>query len=170
MELKDMVRSIQDFPKPGVLFRDITTVLKEPDGLKRAADALAGTLAGLDFDLIIGPESRGFIFGMPLAYILGKGFVPARKAGKLPAETARAEYGLEYGSAEIEIHRDAIKQGQRVVLVDDLLATGGTAKAVAELLESLGATVVCLAFFIELSDLGGRAHLVGRDVRSVLVY
>ena len=168
--LKDLIRSIPDFPSPGIVFRDITTVLKDPKGLALAMDALEESLQGADFDLVLGPESRGFIFGVPLACRLGKGFVPARKIGKLPAATARKSYALEYGSAEIEIHRDAIQPGQRVVIIDDLLATGGTARATAELAEELGATVVALCFLIELEALAGRSVLDGYRVESVLQY
>ena len=170
MQLKNMIRSIPDFPKPGIVFRDITTLLKDPAGLNLAVDALAETLKALDFDLVVGPESRGFIFGTPLAYSMKKGFVPARKVGKLPAATAKKAYALEYGSAEIEIHKDAVLPGQKVVIVDDLLATGGTALAVADLLTELGAEVVSLCFLIELSDLGGRARLAEYPVQSLLMY
>ena len=171
MELKDMIRNIPDFPSPGIMFRDITTVLKDPVGLAMAVDTMADSLKGMDFDLVLGPESRGFIFGVPLAYKMGKGFVPARKAGKLPGETASKSYDLEYGQAAIEIHKDAIKPGHKIVIVDDLLATGGTAKAVAELVTELGAQVVGMAFLIELAPLGGRDVLAGYDnVKSVLVY
>lgn len=169
MDLKKNVREVPDFPIPGILFRDITTVLNDPEVLKTAVDAMAELLDGVEFDAIIGPESRGFIFGMPLAYKLGKGFVPVRKAGKLPAETVRKEYKLEYGSAIIEIHRDAVTQGKRFVLVDDLLATGGTAKASIDLVKEMGGTVATSIFFIELADLGGR-EVLGGDVRALLVY
>jgi len=153
------------------MFRDITTVLKDPAGLQLAIDAIAESLNGLDFDIVIGPESRGFIFGVPLAYKLKKGFVPARKVGKLPAEVVKKAYALEYGEAEIEIHLDAIKPGSRVVIVDDLLATGGTAKAVADLVTELGAEVVGMSFLIELEQLGGRALLADYDcVKAILVY
>ncbi|MCL2015375.1 MAG: adenine phosphoribosyltransferase [Defluviitaleaceae bacterium] len=171
LELKNMVRNIPDFPTPGVMFRDITTVLKDPKGLVLAVDAIAESLQGIDFDLVLGPESRGFIFGVPLAYKLQKGFVPARKVGKLPAETAKKSYALEYGTAEIEIHRDAISANSKVVIVDDLLATGGTAKAVADLVTELGAKVVAMSFLIELEQLKGRKTLADyENVKSVLVY
>ena len=166
----NLVRCIPDFPKPGIMFRDITTALKSPVGLRLAVDAMADALEGLDFDLVVGPESRGFIFGTPLAYRLGKGFVPARKAGKLPAAVIGREYDLEYGTAVIEMHEDAIAPGQRVVLVDDLLATGGTAKAVAELVAGMGAEVVGMVFLIELEGLKGRDLLEGYNVQSVLGY
>jgi adenine phosphoribosyltransferase len=170
MELKNYVRSINDFPIKGIVFRDITTVLKDPKALRGSVDAMGSLLNGIRFDLMLGPESRGFIFGMPLAYNLDKGFVPVRKAGKLPAEVVRREYALEYGTATIEIHKDAIQPGQRVVIADDLLATGGTAKAIVELVEEMGAQVAAMIFFIELEDLGGRGLLAGYDVRSILKY
>jgi adenine phosphoribosyltransferase len=170
MDLKKYVRSIPDFPMQGIIFRDITTVLKEPPALRASVDAMAELLDGVDFDLMLGPESRGFIFGMPLAYNLGKGFVPVRKAGKLPAEVVRKEYSLEYGTASIEIHKDAIKPGQKIVVADDLLATGGTAKAIVDLVTEMGAVVVSLIFFIELKDLDGRKLLNGYDVHSILKY
>jgi len=171
MDLKDMIRNIPDFPSPGVMFRDITTALKDPTGLAAAVDALAGSLKDAEYDLVIGPESRGFIFGVPLAYKMGKGFVPARKAGKLPAETSKKAYALEYGEAEIEVHRDAIVPGCRIVIVDDLLATGGTAKAVADLVTELGAKVVGMAFLIELAPLKGRKTLAEyENIQSILVY
>jgi len=170
MELKNYVREIQDFPIPGILFRDITTVLKDPAALKIAIESMMELTKGLEFDSILGPESRGFIFGVPMAYNMGKGFVPVRKAGKLPGETAQKEYALEYGTATIEIHKDAIAPGQRFIIVDDLLATGGTAKAVTELVEAMGGIVVAHVYFIELEGLGGRAVLEGEDVRAALAY
>ena len=169
--LKKMIRNIPNFPSPGIIFRDITTVLKEADGLNMAVNAMADSLKGVDFDLILGPESRGFIFGVPLAYKLKKGFVPARKTGKLPAETVRKAYDLEYAQAEIEIHKDAVSCNHKVVIVDDLLATGGTAKAVADLVTELGAYVVGMTFLIELESLKGREMLTGYDnIKSILVY
>ena len=170
MDLKAIVRSIPDFPKPGILFRDITTVLKEPGALRASVDEMAKLLRDVDFDLILGPESRGFIFGTPLAYNLGKGFVPVRKAGKLPYDTVKKEYSLEYGSSIIEMHRDAIKPGQKVIVADDLLATGGTAKAIAELVEEVGGFVAAFVFFIELAALGGRETLRGYRIESALQY
>ena len=170
MDLKKYVRGIQDFPIPGVLFRDITTVLSDPTALKAAVDAMASLTQGLEFDAVLGPESRGFIFGMPIAYNLNKGFVPVRKSGKLPAETCAKEYALEYGTATIEIHRDAIKPGKKFIVVDDLLATGGTAKAAAELVAEMGGIVVAQIFFIELAGLNGRNMLKGQDIRSLLIY
>ena len=170
-EIRSMIRNIPDFPSPGIMFRDITTVLKDPAGLAMAVDAIAASLKGIEYDLVVGPESRGFIFGVPLAYKMKKGFVPARKVGKLPAETARKAYALEYGEAEIEIHKDAILPGSKVVIVDDLLATGGTARATADLLRELGAQVVGMSFLIELEVLEGREFLSGYDnVKSVVVY
>lgn len=168
--VKDYITTIPDFPEPGILFRDVTSILQDADGLRLAIDELQKKLEGLDFDLIAGTESRGFIFGMPLAYNLGKPFVPVRKKGKLPREVVSKEYALEYGTAVIEIHRDAIKPGQRVVLLDDLIATGGTIKAAAELVEELGGEVVKCLFLLELVDLGGRQVLEGYDVDSVVTY
>lgn len=169
--LKEAVRSIPDFPNPGVMFRDITTLLKDPAALRLGVDAMAKTLDGFDFDLILGPESRGFIFGMPVAYNLNKGFVPVRKAGKLPAEVARKAYALEYGESVIEMHRDAISPGTSVVIVDDLLATGGTAKAIADLVTELGGRVVAMTFLIELEALKGRSFMPSDiPIKSVLVY
>lgn len=170
MELKNYVRNIQDFPIQGILFRDITTVLKDAAALRGSIDAMIAAVEGLEYDAILGPESRGFIFGVPMAYALNKGFVPVRKAGRLPAEVARREYALEYGTAAIEIHKDAVARGQRFIIADDLLATGGTAKAIVELIEELGGIVVASVFFIELADLSGREVLTGTDTRSVLVY
>jgi len=170
MDLKNYVREIKDFPIPGILFRDITTVLKDPIALKTAIDAMTELLQGIEFDTILGPESRGFIFGVPVAYNMGKGFVPVRKSGKLPGEVVEREYALEYGTATIEIHKDAVVSGQRFIIVDDLLATGGTAKAVTELVEEMGGIVVAHVYFIELEGLGGRTVLEGEDVRVVLGY
>jgi len=169
-ELKNHVRNIPDFPIPGILFRDITTVLKDPKALRGSIDAMVNLLGNLEYDAILGPESRGFIFGMPMAYNQCKGFVPVRKAGKLPAEVVKREYALEYGTATIEIHRDAIVPGKRYIIADDLLATGGTAKAIADLVTELGGVIVSTLFFIELAGLGGRDVLAGYDVRSVLLY
>lgn len=170
MDIKSKIRSINDFPEKGVIFRDITSLLQDKDGLKDSIDAMQKRLVKLDFDLIIGAESRGFIFGMPIAYNLNKGFVPVRKQGKLPAKTISKEYALEYGSATIEMHEDAVEKGQRVVIIDDLLATGGTAKAMVELIEEAGGIVVALDFLIELEALEGRKQLAGYDVNSVVVY
>ena len=170
MDLKDKIRNIQDFPQEGVLFRDITTLLKDAEGMKEAIDQMTAKLEGIDFDLVLGPESRGFIFGMPVAYNMSKGFVPVRKAGKLPAEVVSKEYALEYGTATIEIHKDAIQPGQKVVIVDDLMATGGTAKAIIEMVEEMGAEVAALVFLIELDFLEGRKVLPGYRIESVIHY
>lgn len=169
-KVEDYIRSIPDFPEKGIVFRDVTSVLQDADGLKLAIDELAKLLEGIDCDVIAGTESRGFIFGMPLAYLLHKPFVLVRKAGKLPCETVSKTYDLEYGTATIEIHKDAISKGQKVVLVDDLIATGGTMKAAAELVEELGGEVVKMIFLIELAGLEGRKVLEGYDVSSVVVY
>ena len=169
-ELKDYVVSIPDFPEPGIIFRDITSILQDAEGLHMAIDQLQSALEGLDFDVIAGTESRGFIFGMPLAYNLGKPFVPVRKKGKLPRETIEETYDLEYGTATIEIHKDAVKPGQKVVLVDDLIATGGTIKAAANLIERLGGEVVKMVFVMELAGLEGRKLLEGYDVFSAITY
>ena len=168
--LKSKIRNVPDFPKPGILFYDITTLLKEPAGFRAAIDALASPFIGQAIDLVIGVESRGFIFGAALADRLGAGFAPVRKSGKLPSKTIRASYSLEYGSDSLEIHRDAVTPGQRVVVVDDLLATGGTARATADLVRQLGGRVHALAFLIELSDLNGRARLEGENLHVVLSY
>lgn len=170
MELKDKIRSIPDYPEKGVIFRDITTLLKDANGLVEAVDQMQKNLEGLEFDLILGPESRGFIFGMPVAYNLKKGFIPIRKKGKLPAEVVSKEYSLEYGTATIEMHKDAVQPGQKVVILDDLLATGGTAKAIVDMVENAGAEVVSLNFLIELDFLNGRKVLDGYDVKTVIHY
>ena len=170
MDLKDKIRNIQDFPQEGVLFRDITTLLKDAEGMKEAIDRMTAKLEGIDFDLVLGPESRGFIFGMPVAYNMSKGFVPVRKAGKLPAEVVSKEYALEYGTATIEIHKDAIQPGQKVVIVDDLMATGGTAKAIVEMVEEMGGEVAALLFLIELDFLEGRKVLPDYKIESIIHY
>lgn len=169
-KLEDYVVSIPDYPEPGIIFRDVTSILQDADGLKLAIDGLQEQLEGLDFDVIAGTESRGFIFGMPIAYNLHKPFVLVRKKGKLPRETVSAKYDLEYGSAEIEMHKDSIKPGQKVVLIDDLIATGGTIEAAAKLVEELGGEVVRIIFLMELADLKGREKLKKYDVRSVICY
>ncbi len=169
-KIEDYMTSIPDYPKPGIIFRDITSVLENKDGLKLAIDEMNKLLDGVDFDLIAGAESRGFIFGAPLAYMHDKGFVPVRKKGKLPRETVEMSYDLEYGSATIEIHKDAIKPGDKVVLVDDLIATGGTIEAAAKLVEQLGGEVVKMIFLIELTDLKGRERLSKYDIASVICY
>lgn len=170
MTIKERIRTIPDFPEKGVMFRDITTLLQDADGLQEAVDAMQKPLEGVEMDVIVGPESRGFIFGMPLAYNLHKGFVLIRKPGKLPYQTISKDYGLEYGHSTIEMHVDAVKPGQKVVIVDDLLATGGTAKAMIELIEEVGGKVEALCFLIELEDLKGREVLAGYPVYSVMKY
>ncbi|MCD8156621.1 MAG: adenine phosphoribosyltransferase [Clostridiales bacterium] len=164
------VRSIPDFPEPGIIFRDITTVIQDSEGLKLAIDGMEQFLEGVDFDVVVGAESRGFVFGAPIARDLGKGFALVRKKGKLPCETISQEYALEYGTAEVEIHTDAIKPGQRVVVVDDLMATGGTIEASIKLVERLGGKVVKVLFLMELAGLNGREKLAGYDVDSVIIY
>jgi len=168
--LKGLIREIPDWPRPGILFYDITTLLKDKVGFRQLIDGLADHYAGEVLDRVLGIEARGFIFGPALAYRLGTGFVPVRKPSKLPAETARVTYELEYGTDALEIHRDAIRPGDRVLIVDDLLATGGTARACARLARQLGANVVGAAFVVELEFLGGRAQLDGIDVFSLLKY
>jgi adenine phosphoribosyltransferase len=169
-DLKKLIREVPDFPKPGINFYDITTLLKHPDGLRKTVDALAAEYEGEKVDTVIGVEARGFIFAPALAYHLGAGFVPVRKPKKLPAECASISYDLEYGQDTLEIHRDAVGNGHRVIIADDLLATGGTAKAVCDLVEGLGGTVVGLVFVVELEFLPGRKKLEGYDVRSLLKY
>ena len=169
-KLEEYVRSIPDFPEPGIIFRDVTTILQDADGLHLAVDSIRNMLKDVDYDVVVGPESRGFIFGMPIAYNLHKPFVLVRKKGKLPRKTVSASYDLEYGSAEIEMHKDSIKPGQKVVLIDDLIATGGTIEAAAKLVESLGGEVVRIIFLMELAGLKGREKLKNYDVRSVIRY
>lgn len=169
-QIEEYVLSIPDFPEEGIIFRDVTSILEDADGLHLAIDLLQEKLDGLDFDIIVGPESRGFIFGIPLAYNLHKSFVPIRKKGKLPCETVSVEYELEYGSAEIEIHKRSIKPGDKVVIVDDLMATGGTSAAMIRLIESLGGKVNGLVFLMELEGLKGREKLEGYHVDSVIRY
>ena len=169
-KVEDYVTSIPDFPSKGIIFRDITSVLQDADGLQLAIDGILKDLEGVDFDVVVGPESRGFIFGTPVAYVLKKPFVPVRKKGKLPRETVEISYDLEYGSATIEMHKDSIKPGQRVVVVDDLIATGGTTEAIIKLVEGLGGKVVKLCFLMELAGLKGRDKLAGYDVSSVISY
>ena len=169
-KIEEYVTSIPDFPEPGIIFRDITSVIGDPDGLKLAIDSLDDLLEGVDYDVVAGAESRGFIFGTPLAYKNGKGFALVRKKGKLPRETIEASYDLEYGSATIEMHKDAIKPGQKVVIVDDLIATGGTVEACIKMIERLGGEVVKVIFLMELKGLKGRERLNGYDVASVISY
>jgi adenine phosphoribosyltransferase len=168
--LRERIREIPDFPKPGILFYDITTLLKDKVAYKEAIDLMLAPYAGEQIDLVVGMESRGFIFSAPMAYQLGAGLIPVRKLGKLPAETITVEYALEYGSNTLEIHRDAIQAGQKVLIVDDLLATGGTVKGTIELIERLRGEVVGLGFLVELDFLKGRDRLEGRRVDSVIKY
>ena len=165
--IEDYIISVPDFPKPGILFRDVTGILGDADGLKLTLDALYKLLENIDFDVVVGLEARGFLFGVPIAEHFHKPFVPERKKGKLPRETVGVSYSLEYGQAHMEIHKDAIKPGQKVIIVDDLLATGGTAKAAAHLIEKVGGTVECCVFIIELLDLKGREVLNGYRVESL---
>ena len=170
MNLKDKIRAIPDFPQKGIIFRDITTLLQDKEALKESIDLITDGIKNIDFDIVVGPESRGFIFGMPIAYNLNKGFVPIRKAGKLPAKTISETYSLEYGTSTIEMHADAIKPGQKVVVIDDLLATGGTAKAIIDIINKVGGEVVNLSFLIELEVLNGRKALEGMNVNSIVKY
>lgn len=169
-KLEEYIITIPDFPKKDIMFRDVTGILNEADGFKLAIDQLSLLLGNVEFDIIAGTESRGFIFGAPLAYLFNKPFVPIRKQGKLPREVISKEYDLEYGKATIEIHKDAVKNGQRVVIVDDLIATGGTVKAAAELIEELGGNVVKILFLMELQGLNGRKVLENYDVESIVKY
>lgn len=169
-KIEEYVVSIPDFPEPGIIFRDVTSVLQDADGLALSIELMQEKLKDVEFDLIVGPESRGFIFGMPIAYNLHKPFIPVRKKGKLPRETVSISYELEYGTAELEIHKDAVKPGQKVVIIDDLMATGGTNEAIIELIEGLGGVVVKTVFLMELEGLKGRERLKGYDVESVIAY
>ena len=168
--IEEYVRSIPDFPEPGIIFRDVTSILQDADGLHLAIDLMQEKLKDVDFDVVVGPESRGFIFGVPIAYNLHKPFIPIRKKGKLPCETVSVEYELEYGTATIEMHKDAIKPGQKVVVIDDLIATGGTIEAAVKLIEELGGEVVKVVFLMELAGLKGRERLKDYDVASVICY
>jgi len=170
MVLKDKIRVIENFPSEGISFKDITTLLKDAQGLKSCIDQLVDKFKNEKIDLVIGPESRGFIFATPVAYLLGAGFVPVRKPGKLPAETIRSEYALEYGSDSLEIHKDAVHKGQKVLIIDDLLATGGTMETACNLVEHLGGEVVGLGFLIELEELRGRDRLSKYKVESIIKY
>ena len=170
MNLKDSIRVVENFPKEGISFKDITTLIGDGEALRCSIDRMVEHLKDKNVDLVVGPEARGFIFGVPVAYALGVGFVPVRKPGKLPCETVSVDYGLEYGNDTLQIHKDAIKKGQRVAIVDDLLATGGTIEAVAKLVESVGGEVVSLDFAIELTGLNGRDKLQGYDVMSLVDY
>lgn len=170
LDLKLMIREIEGFPIDGVSFKDVTTLTKDKDAFKYAVDRLVENLQGKDIDYIVGPEARGFLFGAATAYGLGVGFIPIRKPGKLPAETTKFEYDLEYGNNTLEMHTDALKKGDRVAIVDDLLATGGTVLAAAKLIESLGAEVIAMEFLIELEDLKGRERLTKYQVDSLIKY
>ena len=170
MDLAKTIRSIPDFPVKGVLFRDISTLTRDPDAFQEAIDALIDHYADKDIDLVVGIESRGFVFGAPMAYEMGAGFVMVRKPGKLPAEAISASYTLEYGTNTLEMHKDSIRPGQRVLLVDDLIATGGSAKAAAELIEQLGGEIVGIAFLIELTDLNGAEKLKDYEIFSLIQY
>lgn len=172
MNLKSLIRDIPDFPKPGILFRDITTLLCDPQGLRYTIDLLAEKCGNLEMqvDCVVGMESRGFIFGAPLAYKLASGFVPVRKKGKLPAAVHRIDYQLEYGTDCLEVHQDALTPGSRVLIVDDLIATGGTATATAKLLEKIGCELVGFGFIVELKDLQGRKHLPDVPIISLVEY
>lgn len=170
MDLKEKIRVIEGYPKPGISFKDISTVIGDGEALKYSIDEMVKHLKDKNIDLIAGPEARGFIYGVPVAYAMGIGFVPVRKPGKLPGETVSVKYDLEYGSDELQIHKDAIKPGQRVAIVDDLLATGGTIGAVAKLVEMAGGEVVILDFAIELTGLNGREKLKGYEVKSLVQY
>ena len=169
-KVEDYVRSIPDFPEPGIIFRDVTSILQDADGLQLAIDEMQRFVEEVDCDVICGTESRGFIFGMPIAYNLHKPFVPIRKKGKLPLETIEESYDLEYGSATIEMHKDSIKPGQKVVIIDDLIATGGTVAACAKMIERLGGEVIRIVFLMELAGLKGREKLAKYDVKSVIRY
>jgi len=169
-DLKDYVTAIPDFPKKGIMFRDITTVIEDPEGFRLAVDGLIALLKDSDFDLILGSESRGFVFGAPVAYAMGKGLVLVRKKGKLPRKTISESYELEYGQATLEMHADSIRKGQKVVIIDDLIATGGTTGAVVKMIERLGGEVVKICFVMELAGLRGRDALKGYNVDSLIIY
>ncbi|MEE0451356.1 adenine phosphoribosyltransferase [Peptacetobacter sp.] len=170
MNLESKIRNIQDFPKPGIGFKDITTLLKDGEAFKEAVDRIVENLKDKDIDYVVGPEARGFLLGAPVAYALGAGFVPIRKPGKLPAEVVSFEYDLEYGTDKIEMHKDSIEEGKKVVIIDDLLATGGTVEAATKLIESLGGEIVSIQFLIELEFLNGKDKLKGYDVESIIKY
>ena len=169
-KLEEDVKSIPDFPEKGIIFRDVTSVLQDAEGLHLAIDQMQEKLEGVDFDVVLGPESRGFIFGVPIAYNMHKAFVPVRKKGKLPRATISQTYDLEYGTATIEIHKDAIQPGQKVVIIDDLIATGGTTEAIIKMVEELGGEVVKIVFLMELAGLKGRERLSGYDIDSAIIY
>lgn len=169
-KLEEYVKSIPDFPEKGIIFRDVTSVLQDAEGLHLAIDQMQEKLEGVDFDVVLGPESRGFIFAVPIAYNMHKAFVPVRKKGKLPRATISQTYDLEYGTATIEIHKDAIQPGQKVVIIDDLIATGGTTEAIIKMVEELGGEVVKIVFLMELAGLKGRERLSGYDIDSAIIY
>ena len=169
-KLEEYVKSIPDFPQKGIIFIDVTSVLQDAEGLHLAIDQMQEKLEGVDFDVVLGPESRGFIFGVPIAYNMHKAFVPVRKKGKLPRATISQTYDLEYGTATIEIHKDAIQPGQKVVIIDDLIATGGTTEAIIKMVEELGGEVVKIVFLMELAGLKGRERLSGYDIDSAIIY
>lgn len=169
-KLEEYVKSIPDFPEKGIIFRDVTSVLQDAEGLHLAIDQMQEKLEGVDFDVVLGPESRGFIFGVPIAYNMHKAFVPVRKKVKLPRATISQTYDLEYGTATIEIHKDAIQPGQKVVIIDDLIATGGTTEAIIKMVEELGGEVVKIVFLMELAGLKGRGRLSGYDIDSAIIY
>ncbi len=170
LDLRSYIRDVPDFPQPGILFRDITPLLQDSEAFRHVIDEFTAYLRQRRVEAVVGVESRGFMFGAPVAYNLGVPFVPVRKAGKLPAERMSVEYALEYGQGQLDIHADALKPGQRTALIDDLLATGGTAEAAIALIEKLGAEVVAVLFLVELDDLGGKRRLQGRDVRTLIKY
>ena len=170
VDLRNSIRIIEDFPKKGISFKDITTLLQDGKALKVTIDAMVEDLKDKKVDIIVGPEARGFLFGVPVAYALGAGFVPVRKPGKLPYDTMAVEYDLEYGSDKLEIHKDAIKPGQKVAIIDDLLATGGTVAAVTKLIEQMGGEIVSLNFVVELTELNGKDKLQGYDITSLVKY
>ncbi len=170
MNLYNLIRDVKDFPKEGIVFKDIAPLLQNGEGLKQSINEIADKLEEVNFDLVVGPEARGFIFGVPTAYKLGKGFIPVRKPGKLPYECISETYDLEYGTSTIQMHIDAIEKGQKVVIVDDLLATGGTTKAMIDLIEKMGGEVVKIVFLIELEFLKGREILEGYNIESILKY
>lgn len=170
MDLKEKIRVIEDFPKKGISFKDVTTILEDGEALKYTIDTIVAHLKDKNIDVVVGPEARGFLFGAPVAYALGVGFVPVRKPGKLPFDTIGISYDLEYGSDELEIHKDAILPGQRVAIVDDLLATGGTIGSVAKLIEQVGGVVASIDFVIELTGLNGKDKLEGHDILSLVKY
>lgn len=169
-EIKSLIRDIYDFPKEGIIFRDITTLIKDPKGLKMSIDAVEEAVNDLDFDYVVAPDARGFVFGVPVSYNLGKGFIPIRKKGKLPGETYAKEYDLEYGTATIEMHKDALNPGDKVVIIDDLMATGGTTKAMADLLEEAGAKIVKIVCLVELEALNGKEAVKDYDYEGIVKY